>query len=144
MRKETPTPSVSRRRRQRKKMDPPDKPLSPSSIVTLCVGGQEFATTVTTLRKVKLLVGESGGKVPSQKLDVEKGMVFLDVVVVVVVRASFDALPAWALRAPQSSLHLVHAREEFFDATSRQRKVEQNASGREGPRLSTGPSVGSF
>jgi len=34
-------------------MDPPDKPLSASSIVTLCVGGQESATTVTTLRKVK-------------------------------------------------------------------------------------------
>lgn len=36
-------------------MDPPDKPLSPSSIITLCVGGQEFATTVTTLRKVKMM-----------------------------------------------------------------------------------------
>ena len=45
--------SFSRRRRSKEnKMDPPDKPLSASSIVTLCVGGQEFATTVTTLRKV--------------------------------------------------------------------------------------------
>jgi hypothetical protein len=43
------------RREKGNKMDPPDKPLSASSIVTLCVGGQEFATTVTTLRKVKSL-----------------------------------------------------------------------------------------